>query len=212
MRPRLVHLAFAALVMGPLTGRAAASGIEPSAPPLPIGAVAPPAPAAPDPWVAGVQLGFGTGLAPTAGGRAALFAERWRRREPSLRLGLLLLPNPVEIDGAMVRRNVFAGRLELCSPALGSARLEWRGCGAADVGTVVTSWGEDRRETRSALSWGAVALHARLRQWLGRSWGVEGEVGGLFPLSRYALVNQGVEAQRDSAGLSLALGLAHRFD
>ncbi|MBN2194253.1 MAG: hypothetical protein JW751_15660 [Polyangiaceae bacterium] len=167
----------------------------------------------PDPWFIGAQVGFGTGLAPHWGGRAAVFVERSKRREPAMRLGLVLQPNRGEAAGIDFRHTVYAFRVELCSPPVGTPTLEWRGCGAADGGVVVTgATADDSSSAHDSSSWGALGLHARLRQWLGARIGVEGEVGGLFPLSQYTVVVGGVERFRDRAGLSLALGVVSQFD
>ncbi len=165
----------------------------------------------PEPWIVGGQLGLGTGLAPRAGGRLAIFAERSRRREPAVRLAAVLQPNPGEVGDVTLRHTIWAARVELCSPALGTPRLEWRGCGALDAGVVVTR-AERENTLRDTAPWGAFGAHARLRQWIAPKLGIEGEVGGLFPLSRYSLVDRGIVEFRDTAGLSLAVGLALRLD
>ncbi|GEM_PF-5310864 len=165
----------------------------------------------PEPWIAGGQLGAGTGLAPRLGGRLVIFAERSRLREPAARLAAVLQPNAGDVGDVTLRHTIWAVRVELCSPALGTPRLEWRGCGALDAGLAVTR-AERENILRDTVPWGAFGAHARLRRWLAPKLGLEGEVGGLFPLSRYSIVDRGVVEFRDTAGLSVALGFDLRFD
>ncbi|HOU90788.1 MAG TPA: hypothetical protein PLU22_07055 [Polyangiaceae bacterium] len=212
-----------------IAGRAAAQAVPASPPPppeaVPVGAGASAEPAGPspllglgldegpppEPWIAGGQLGVGTGLAPRFGGRLVIFAERSRLHEPAARLAAALQPNSGDVGDVALRHTIWAVRVELCSPALGTPRLEWRGCGALDAGLVATR-AERENTLRDTAPWGAFGAHARLRRWLAPKLGIEGEVGGLFPLSRYSLVDQGVVEFRDTAGLSVAIGLDLRLD
>jgi hypothetical protein len=180
-------------------------------PPSPLLGLERPDEPPPEPWIAGAQLGFDTGVAPRVGGRWLLFAERSRRHEPATRLAAVLQPSSGDVDAFLLRRHIYAVRVELCSPALGTASTEWRGCGALDAGFVTTTADRPGAE-RETSPWGAVAAHTRLRQWLQPRLALEVEVGGLFPLSTYSVVSGGVERFRDRAGLSAGFGLAMRFD
>lgn len=164
------------------------------------------------PWIAGGQLGLATGLASHVGSRFAGFAERSTFGTPSVRLVGWLGLNAIELGATTVHHSVLAARAELCSPALGRSWLEWRACGAGDGGVVLASSSRPNAP-RDSVPWVALAAHTRLRVWVSSRVGLETEVGGLFPLTRYSVLGaERVTYLRDTAGFTLALGAAARFE
>lgn len=107
--------------------------------------------------------------------------------------------------------SILAGRFEVCPIELGSGAVRARPCLGIDGGVVRAGLAEAADDS---APWAAVVGHARVVWELGPSFAIEGQLGGVAPLIRYALRTRDLanEVYRSAPlGLSGSAGVAFRL-
>lgn len=162
----------------------------------------------------GAQAGVLTSVVPALAPLGTVFVEL----EPNLplvtratlRLSLLGAWSERASEPALHMR-LLAGRFEVCPIELGSGALRARPCLGIDGGGVWAGLTEVNGDTGP---WAALSGHVRGAWALGPSVALEGQLGGVAPLIRYALRTRdaGAEVYRSAAlGLSASAGVAFRL-
>jgi hypothetical protein len=183
-------------------------------------------------WLVGAHGGLSGGTAPEIAARGDLFVELgWALRAARERYGSTGAKKSVEMPGpdasngvtmrlavvgatsspefrsaGTVRHSVIAGRLDACSPNLGTATIAWRSCLGLELGSA-TAAGSRTTGVRDTAFWAALTGMGRARLWLSRTIGFEAELGLVVPLRRYVVEStEGELYKTHSLGFSGVLG------
>jgi hypothetical protein len=166
-------------------------------------------------WSIGAQGGVLTHVVPALAPLGAAFVEFEPRlpvfRRAALRLSLSGVVSE-RVDQPALQMAILTGRFEVCPVALGSRVLRALPCLGIEGGGVRAGYAQGPELDTGA--WSAFVAHARMVWALGPSFALEGQVGGVAPLIRYALRTRetGNEVYRSAAlGLSAAAGVVFRL-
>jgi hypothetical protein len=163
-------------------------------------------------WRVGVQGGMLTGLGSGLMGRGTAFVElrgafRPILPEMTLRAAAVGTWGSAKTSQGVVRQSVWAGRLDVCPLAFGGATLSARPCAAGELGQI-----RAHGAFSDSTLWAALGVHARGQWVFSGPFALEGELGALFPLSKYQ-VAAGSTVLLESApvAFSFVLGLSVGF-
>jgi hypothetical protein len=166
-------------------------------------------------WSIGAQGGVLTRVVPALAPLGAAFVEFEHGlpvfRRAALRLSVLGAVSE-SADEQALQMAILAGRFEVCPVELGSRVLRAQPCLGIETGGVRAGYAE--ASERDTGAWAAFIGHARVVWALGPSFALEGQVGGIAPLIRYALRTRvaGDDLYRsEPVGLSAAAGVVFRL-
>lgn len=128
----------------------------------------------------------------------------------ALRVTLLGGLRPDANADAEARLWLAAARVEGCLLAVGAGPFSLRPCVGGEGGVI----GASAHGISDRAAWGAAVAHARVGYDFGRL-GVEGQAGGIVPLTHYEVTAAGSRAtleKTSSVGFSAAVGLSVRLE